>query len=315
MLLIFGRVLGIFLLIFVGLIAYKVGVFNEDSKNHLTKLLLYITAPCMAAYSIYSKEISPELMSSTIQVLIVQSLYFVVMVAFGYFVVRLLNFKPRAQWGVYIASMVAINNGFMGYPVTKAVFGDDIFYLMVMINIPSCIFFYAIMPVVMRIGRETTDTSWWSNIKQAINPAMTGIAIGVIFLLLGIQPPEDVNIIVKYLSDATIPLSMIIVGVQLGTSHLKEVIKNKYVAITSFVAMFVVPVVVLLLVHFLPFLNNDVKLIIIFSSIFPTAVVTAAISHQQGIEGNRAAEIVSITTAISLVTIPLSAAMLSYLYL
>lgn len=315
MLLIFGRVFGIFSLIFVGYITYRRGIFGKDAKDTLTKLLLNITAPCMAAYSIYSKELSDKLVQSTVQVLIVETLYYALGVIIAFLIVKFLKFDPVSQWGVYIAAMIATNNGFMGFPVTEAIFGDDIFYLLVMINIPTCVFFYGIMPMVLNIGRKNSEGNWKSNLKLMLNPAMFGITIGVIFMLIQYRPPEAIDSVVKYLSDATIPISMIVVGVQLGESNLREIIKDKYVNITSIIRMIIIPIITFLAVHFIPFLNEDVKLIIVFSSIFPTAVVTAAISVQQNIEGNKAAEIVSITTAISLVTIPISAAILSYFYL
>lgn len=315
MLLIIGRVFGIFSLIFVGYITYKRGIFGKDAKDTLTKLLLNITAPCMAAYSIYSKELSDKLVQSTVQVLIVETLYYVLGVIIAFLIVKFLKFDPVSQWGVYIAAMIATNNGFMGFPVTEAIFGDDIFYLLVMINIPTCVFFYGVMPMVLNIGRQNSEGNWKSNLKLMLNPAMFGITIGVLFMLIQYRPPEAIDSVVKYLSDATIPISMIVVGVQLGESNLREIIKDKYVNITSLMRMIIIPIITFLAVHFIPFLNEDVKLIIVFSSIFPTAVVTAAISVQQNIEGNKAAEIVSITTAISLVTIPISAAILSYFYL
>lgn len=315
MLLIFGRVFGIFSLIFVGYITYRRGIFGKDAKDTLTKLLLNITAPCMAAYSIYSKELSDKLVQSTVQVLIVETLYYALGVIIAFLIVKFLKFDPVSQWGVYIAAMIATNNGFMGFPVTEAIFGDDIFYLLVMINIPTCIFFYGVMPMVLNIGRKNSESNWKSNLKLMLNPAMFGITIGVIFMLIQYRPPEAIDSVVKYLSDATIPISMIVVGVQLGESNLREIIKDKYVNITSLMRTIIIPIITFLAVHFIPILNEDVKLIIVFSSIFPTAVVTAAISVQQNIEGNKAAEIVSITTAISLVTIPISAAILSYFYL
>lgn len=315
MLLIFGRVFGIFSLIFVGYITYRLGIFGDNAKDTLTKLLLYITAPCMAAYSIYSKELSDKLVQSTVQVLIVETLYYALGVVFAFLIVKFFKFEPVSQWGVYIAAMIATNNGFMGFPVTEAIFGDDIFYLLVMINIPTCVFFYGVMPMVLNIGRKNSGSNWKSNLKLMLNPAMFGITIGVLFMLIQYRPPEAIDSVVKYLSDATIPISMLVVGVQLGESRLREIIKDKFVNMASIMSMVLIPLITFLSVHFVPFLNDDVKLIIVFSSIFPTAVVTAAISVQQNIEGNKAAEIVSITTAISLATIPISAAILSYFYL
>ena len=63
------------------------------------------------------------------------------------------------------------------------------------------------------------------------------------------------------------------------------------------------------------FLQTGVKVILIFASVFPTAVVPAAIAEKMGKDPTRLAEIVSVTTAFSLITIPLiSAFLMGYYY-
>lgn len=316
MIVVFSKVVGIMLLILIGYITNKLGIFPDESKKYLTNMLLYITAPCMGAYSIYTKELSDKLVSSTIQVLIGAGLYFAVMTVIIFFMVKALKFKPKPQWGVYIAAMVSVNNGFMGFPVTKQVFGDDLFYLMVIHNVSSCIFLYGVLPVILYIGREKNgEKTLLSNIKAAVNPCIVGVLLGLFMLFMDINPPQTINDIVKYLSDATVPVSMILIGVQLGSSRLRDILKNKYVVLATFIKMFIVPAITFALVYICPVFDDDVKLILIFASVFPTAVVTSALAEKEGIEGNTGAEIVSITTAISLLVIPIMATILTHVYL
>lgn len=314
MLVVFGRVLSIFALILIGYITNKIGVLPDASRKHLTNLMLCITAPCMAASSIYSKELSPDVISSTVQVLIGAFVYFIVLSFISYGLIRFLKFKPKKEWGMYLVAITCINSGFMGFPITKAIFGDDLFYLMVMHNIILCIYLYSISPALLYIGRDDKASSGASSLKSMFNPCTIGIIIGVVMLVFGIKPPEPVDEVVTSLSDATIPLSMIIVGVQLGSSNIKEMIKNKYVNITNILAMVVVPILTFLIVDQMDFLRTDVKVIMVFAATFPTAVVPAAIAEKQGLEANRLAEIVSLTTVTSLVTIPLMAAFLMGYY-
>ena len=117
-----------------------------------------------------------------------------------------------------------------------------------------------------------------------------------------------------YLSDMTIPLSMIIIGVQLGSSRIMEILKHKYINLVNIFSMFAIPILTFLAVERFSFLDVNVRLVIVFASVFPAAVVPAAIAEQQGIKSNRLAEVVSLTTLISLITLPIAATFLMKYY-
>lgn len=317
MLVVFERILAVFLMILIGYAANRLGILPDSSRKHLTNLMIYITAPCMAAESIYSKELSPEVVTATWQVIVGAAIYFAVITVFAYVFVRGLKFKPKKEWGIYIVAITCINSGFMGFPVTKAIFGDDIFYLMVMHNIVAVFYIWSITPVLLKIGRRDNDTGenrTIENLKAMLNPCTFGIIVGIVLLLLGIRPPTAVDEVVSSLSDATVPISMIIVGVQLGSSHIIEMLKNKYIFLTNIAAMIISPILTFIIVEQFDFLQVGVKLILIFASVFPTAVVPAAIAEKQGMDPTRLAEIVSVTTAFSLITIPIIASFLMGYY-
>lgn len=314
MVVVFVRVIAIFSLIFLGFISNKIGILPFESRKHLINLMMYITAPCMAASSIYTKKLTPEILNSTFQVTIGAALYFVVVSIISYFIVKLGKFKPIEEMGLYMVAITCINTGFMGFPVTKAVFGGDIFYLMVMHNVVSSMYLYGAVPILLKIGRKNVESHFLQNLKDILNPAIIGIIVGITFLSIGFQPPKAINEVIIYLSDATIPLSMIIIGVQLGSSHLMEVIKHKYVNLVNIFSMVVIPALVFLIVEQFSFLEVHVKVVIIFASAFPAAVVPSAIAEQQGLKTNRLAEVISLTTLTSLVVIPIMATILTMYY-
>ncbi len=314
MIIVFVRVMAIFSLIFLGFISNKIGILPFESRKHLINLMMYITAPCMAASSIYTKTLSEEVLNSTFQISVTAAIYFVVISVISYFIVRMGKFKPIEEMGLYMVAMTCINTGFMGFPVTKAVFGGDIFYLMVMHNVVSCMYLYGAVPILLKIGRKNVESHFLQNLKDILNPAMIGIFVGILFLALGIQPPKAINEVIIYLSDATIPLSMIIIGVQLGSSNMMEVIKHKYVNLVNIFSMFVFPILTFFVVEQFDMLETNVKVVLIFASAFPAAVVPSAIAEQQGLQTNRLAEVISLTTLTSLIIIPICATFLTAYY-
>ncbi len=318
MIVVFGRIFSIFLLILIGYVANRIDLLPDSSRPHLTNLMISITAPCMAAESIYSKELSPEVVTATWQVIIGAVVYFIITTLLAYVFVRGLKFKPKEEWGIYIVSISCINSGFMGFPVTKAIFGDDLFYLMVMHNMILVFYLWTISPMLLKIGTEKKEGSEKSrvieNIKAIFNPCTIGIIVGVVLLVTGLKPPAALDEVVESLGDATIPLSMIIIGVQLGSSHIKEILKNKYILLCNLAAMILLPLVTFIIVEQFDFLQVGVKVVLIFAAVFPTAVVPAAIAEKMGMDPTRLAEIVSVTTAVSIVTIPIAASLLMAYY-
>ena len=313
MMFIFTRVFSVFLLIFLGYFACKMKILPGDSTKYLINLMLYITAPCMSASSIYTKELSQDVITSTVQVLCGTFVYFAVTTVIAFAAIKIFRFRPSEDKGLFITAICCINTGFMGFPVTKAIFGDDIFYLMVIQNIISCLYIYGATPVLLDMGRKGKG-SRTESLKSMINPCTVGIITGVVMLLSGVQPPGPVNEVVISLSDATIPISMIIVGIQLAGSNFREMIRDRQVMIINILSMIVIPIVTFLVVDQFDFLGKDVKLLLIFASVFPTAVAPAAIAEQRGIKAGKLAEIVSVTTATSLIVIPVMAAVLMKYY-
>ena len=314
MLIVFGKVFAIFIMIFIGFIANKIKILPNEAIPHITKLMLCITAPCMAISSIYSKTLSADVITATVQTMAGAVIFFTASTLFSALIVKIFKFKPSEDRGMYIVAITTVNSGFMGFPVTKAIFGGDIFYLMVMHNILLNLYMYGAVPPLLNIGAEAKIDPK-RILKSMCNICVFAVIAGIIMLLAGIKPPAVLDDVIQSLSDATIPLSMLLVGMQLGSSSVKNILKNKYILLTNMTAMLVIPAITFLIVNQMDFLYTDVKVVMIFASAFPTAVAPVAIAEQEGKNSHTLAEIVSLTTFTSLVTIPVIAVFLmSYYY-
>lgn len=313
MLIIFGKVFAIFLMIFVGFIANKMRILSNEAIPHITNLMLYITAPCMAISSIYSKTLSSDVIIATIQTMTGAVIFFIASTLFSALIVKLFRFQPKEDLGMFIVAITTVNSGFMGFPVTKAIFGGDIFYLMVMHNILLNLYMYGAVPPLLNIG-SAAKLHPKKILKSMCNICVLAVLAGIIMLVLGIRPPSVLDDVIKSLSDATIPLSMLLVGMQLGSSNVKNILKNKYILITTITAMLVIPAITFFIVNQLDFLYTDVKAVMVFASAFPTAVAPVAIAEQEGKNSRTLAEIVSLTTFTSLITLPVIAVFLMTYY-
>lgn len=306
------KVVSIFSLILIGYVANKTEVLPTTSLPYLTNLLLYITSPCMIMSSIYSNTLSKGLIQSTIEVSIGSAIYFILSSILAYFIIKILKFHPKEDYGMYICAISLVNTGFMGFPITKEIFGNTYLYLMAIQNIFLNIYLVGFTPSVLNIGHQVKN-SFKDFLKAMCSVITLSIIVGLVLLFTGIKPPSMLDDIINMLSDATIPVSMIVVGVQLGSSKFKTLI-SKYNVITTIIAMFIIPALTFLIVDNLNFLMLKTKVTLIFAATFPTAVMGVVFAEQYNKNSQGMAEIVSLSTLVSIGTIPLVAAFLSAYY-
>jgi predicted permease len=106
---------------------------------------------------------------------------------------------------------------------------------------------------------------------------------------------------------------MIIIGIQLAESRVREVLNNRHIYETIVLRLAVIPAALFAIFMWLP-VNPFVLCIVIFAMSMPTAAVTPVLSEIHGVNAKLAAQAVFITTMISMLTIP-AVAILLHLYL
>ena len=247
-------------------------------------------------------------------VLLVSLAYFIIMPILVLPLGKIFTHTPKEDIGVLMAIMVAANAGFMGFPITKAIFGDHFFFLIVVQNIILNIYLFGIAVLQMNYGSESKfDIK--SIIKSVMNPCVVVSLIAMVILFTGIKMPEPVMDITGMLGNVTTPLSMIIVGMRLANSKFDSVLKNRDLIIASLFNVLIAPVCAFLMVNWLPFLTDDVKLLIIWASAFPCAVIIAGLAAKEGRNATLVSEGIALTTLLSLITLPIAATILTSLYL
>lgn len=311
---ILSNILSIFLTIAAGFAASKAGIIKKEADKHFVTLLMSITMPCMIITSITSKEFNSDLGVATAEAFILGALFFAFTFALGYLVCKkILKVSPKEDMGVYILAFSSINNGFMGFPITQAIFGSDILYFVILHNIMLNLYLYSAGPFILNMnsGKGSFNIKYF--LKTLCNPSTIASAISVVMLFAGLQLPALAFDTLDLIGSITIPLSMLLVGVQLADSNMARIIKNRHLLASSVIKMITVPVLTFLAVNWLP-VDTGVKVAIIFGGAFPTAVITSAIAAIEGKNSLLAAEIVALTTLISIAVIPATALLLTSYY-
>ena len=309
---VFIKVMVIFAMIAAGFFANRLGVLPKEASKHLSSLLVDVTVPCLALSSIASQEMTKEMLRSSYEVASGSVVYFIAASIISYLFVKIIRYEPKSDRGVLEAMITSANTGFMGFPVSKAIFGNGIFFLFIIQNIILNIYIYS--GSIIQINKGGSDSiSAKSIVKALINPCMAATLVGIILMVTGQSLPAPAMDFFTTMGDSTIPISMIVVGIQLGTSDLKAAAKNFKLTLCCLANVILMPLLTLAAVWFLP-ITDPGKLTLVFAAAFPSAVLPVALAEKQNKNSLLLSQGVAMTTLMSMFTLPVWAIILMHLF-
>ena len=302
--LVFGKILSIFLIIGIGFVANKADILPMAANRYLVALLLRVTCPCMIVASITSNELREDTLSLSLQTLVGGIIFFAISALLGWVLsAKLIKVEPAENSGIYTFAFGSINSGFIGFPITLAIFGSGILYLMVIHNVVLNLYLYTFGIMLVNLGASGGRPDFRGLLNSFKNINAIAAIFSIFMLFAGLKLPAVIFDCVDMIGDATTPLSMLIVGMQLGDCDFREVLKNRKLLGISLLKMLLLPVLTFLLVNWLP-LDVSVKVCLVFAASFPVAVAVVPVTSEQNRDSLIAAEMVAITTLFSLAVIP-----------
>ena len=309
-----NNILPIFFIIAMGFVANRRGILPNEANKYLVDMVMLVTCPCLIISSMLGQEMNPALMTNTVLMFLGGGLFFLVFYIIAWiYVVKIMKIPANQDAGVYMIMFTTVNNGFIGFPVTYAIFGDEILFYMVIFQIMLIVYVYSAGVIQVNYGSpRVSDLKGMA--KALVNTCTMSTVLSVVLLVLGVQLPEVVFNAVELVGSATTPVSMLVVGMQLGNSNFRQVLGNKRLVVMSFVKMLSVPLLTFLMVNWLP-IADSLKIALVFGATFPVSVSVVTISSMEGKNSVLAAEGVALTTLMAMATLPVSALLLSSYYL
>lgn len=299
----FTRMITIFIYILVGFICAKVKVIDDDSVKKINKVLLCIGQPAIILSSVLNTQLNMSL-GDVVWFFVLVFIMQILLVIFG-FVFTPLYVKKREDWGIFQFMVAFGNTGFMGVPIIAALFGDDMVFLASIGMVPFFIFVYSLGIILLK-GHSKGEKI---DLRFLLSPAFISVFLAVILFFLKLPLPVPVLDAADGLSDMLVPLSMVVIGANLGMSELRELYADWRMFVLSLVKLVISP----LLIYFICglFVKNQIFLgVLVVSAAMPVAVLASVLSTEYGGKVRLGSRGVFITTLLSLVTIPLMMALL-----
>ncbi len=312
MLSVFLKVASIFCMVAIGFAASRKGILPMEANKHLVNLILMITNPCLIISSMSAQTLTSDTVRQAVEILVGSAVFFIAAAAVSFVIVKLLHYSPTQDQGVLMVIITAVNTGFMGFPVTKSIFGNHFFFLMVIQNIVLNFYLYSESIIQMNYGQKK-KSSLKDAFRSLLNNNTYALFVGLAILITKFRMPDIASEFFTTIGDATIPISMIVVGIQLADSNLKKMLQNTKLIIVCLSNVLLIPALTFLAVNWLPLMNES-KLILVFASAFPCAVISTAMASKEGKNASLMAEGVALTTLFSMATLPFIAMFLMAQY-
>lgn len=280
------------MLMLIGVLLTKFGVLTENAIKSITDLVLYTVTPCVIIKSFVRKFEVSALKNLLLSFLIA------ILVHIGFILLSRLIFRTKevSRRKVLQFAVVFSNCGYMSLPLQEALLGDNgVFYGSSFIAIFN-LFIWSYGILLM-----SGDKKYLTPKKMIINPGIIGLALGLIVFLFSIPLPKVIYEPISYMASLNTPLPMIIIGYHLTKS---KIFKGRAGFLAIAVRLVLFPMIALAIMY-LCGIRGDLFVSIVISCCAPTAAITTMFSDKFGCETALSVNLVSLSTIISLITIPL----------
>ena len=291
----------IFIGILAGFVCRKLKVLSEEGTATVSNIVVKIILP----FYLFSAILNSGSAVDPKGVLLTLGLSFGMFLLSGLValvIVPLLR-PPAGDRGVYLFETMCGNVTYIGIPVCAAVLGGNAAFYGSLLNIPYNLLCFS-LGIWLLAGKLP--------LKKILNPAfLSGVAAAILYLLR-VPVPSVLLDGCAFIGQATSPCAMLVIGSVLGSVPFREI----------FTEWRAIPYVLLRLVGLgalmallLSFLDVDpvLKGVLILMASMPAATNSTMLCTIYG--GNRAlsAKLIFLSTALSIVTIPLWAIVLQRL--
>jgi predicted permease len=306
----FRAVLILFLMMVPGYIMRKMKLASDGLPLGFTNTILYITQPAMLVVGFFRAR-DMEILKTAGFVML---LSFVTHIMFIFAVKLFYRGAEKETAKVYRFGTVFANAGYMGIPLISMVLGDEAAIYASVYIVAFNFFCWSYGALIY-----SEDKSFISPKKMFVNAATIPTAIGIIIFVTNVYPyiPAPIADLtyetLTMLKNTVAPMSMMIIGMRLADLNLKGAFRDKYLYLGLSLRLIVFPLgafVLLAICKLLGFYDPTGFTVILVCASTPVASATCMFAEKFGSDSTSASKFVSVSTVLSLATMPLMALLL-----
>ncbi len=311
----FFQMIVLFGMMATGFFCYKKDWIDDAASSKLSKVVVNIFNPLLIINGVLGQSGSADGDKIRMNLILIVA-YFVILILFGYLVVLVLRPK-QTERTIYRLMSAFSNVGFMGIPVTKCVFGDDaVVYVAFYILVYNLLLYTYGTMLTKKAAAENGVTDGMKAdgagnagggvkkaLKQMMNPGVAASLLAIIIFGAGIQVPDFVASFCDYMGNATVPLSMFLIGVTVAQANVKSMLGDMRTYLYIVLRMLGLPILLILLMKRLP-IDPVVFGVFIIEIGMPVGGIVTIMTKESGADADCCTRGTVLSTMASILTIP-----------
>ncbi|MDR2338880.1 MAG: AEC family transporter [Deltaproteobacteria bacterium] len=308
-------VLSLYIVGLLGFILARTKFIGPESRMLFPKLVTVVTLPPFLFVSVLRSFDRNELIQLIHGTLVpICSIMMVFGLALLY--VRVFHVRRERRGLVSVASATS-NTIFIGLPVNIALFGEQAVPYVLLYFFANTTFFWTLGNYSLSLDGVRTPEKFSGIVaaKAILSPPFLGFALGIVMILLGRMPWKPIMDSCALVGSLTTPLALLFIGTTLATCSIGSLKPDRDLVFVMLARFVLSPLVVFLLAKtIIPVPPLMLKVFIVQSSL-PAAANIALMSAYHGSDSTFGGLVVSISTLLSLVTIPMLMIIFNYFQL
>ncbi len=305
MLNILGLTVPIYLVIVVGYVAVRRGLFTREQMRVLSQFVVMFALPSLMFLAIASRTVAEILNPTYLTAYAVGTL---ASFALGYGYARLRKARAEARAFDGLGSSGS-NSGYVGYPLAllalPSVAGLSLGLNMVVENI-------LLLPLTLVIASSgaTSHLSWTEQLRENLrrlsrNPLLLAVLLGLVFAASGLHLPDVATRALDLFSRASTATALFAVGGLLVGTKVRGIVSRIGIVSTGKLVahpLLVAGVAAACVALGMPALAPDLRAALLITAALPTMTVLPVLAHTFG-EERASAGVLLVTTAASFLTL------------
>jgi predicted permease len=260
-----------------------------------TKLAFYIFSPCLVFVSLERVKISGGEFGKLAFFTLAVSL---LIGALAYVAGRLMGAGRQLIASLVVASMF-VNSGNYGLAATKFAFGDGALARALVCFVFGTVIVYTLGVLIASMGKFSPLQA----LRQLLFvPAIYGLLAAALVRSMDWQVPIFLDRSVSMLGDASIPLMLVILGLQIAQARTWPRDRVLLISVAAFLQIIATPLIALLLAHMMG-LTGVTRQAAVLQASMPAAVVTTVLAVQYELDSTLVSGTVVLTTILSPLTL------------
>ena len=298
-LIVLEKMIMLVLLMVVGFGAAKAGWVDGDFSQKASRLVMNVFVVGLIVSSVVNTE---PIMSNRELALAIFAVFLVFFLggALGWLAARLLRFRGRDR-NVAWLSVFFMNNVFIGFPVVEALFGEEAIFCASLSNLPFNLLLYTVGVAYLQAGEGRGKVS----LREVFSIPLVATLLAITLFVLQIPVPELLVDTCRTLGAATVPVSMIVVGISLSHVPIREALLDGKAYAVSFVKLILCPVVTWAVLRLFLDPSSLIFGVLVIIAACPSAAMITILSVRFGADDTLASKIKFLSTVLSAVTLPL----------